>query len=237
MITKEEIRKFRIDNNLTQEEFAEKLSISREMLGLIERGKKNISAATEAKFELLRINFSSNDNKDRKQDNSLNIVKTKNGLEYEELPDGSYLVTVDLIPFEAHARYISDEVDLIGEWEKITFTVKKIGRGKYKAFRHKGYSMFNEDNPGYYDVNNGDVSLCRELGRQHWKDGFDSKRAPYGWVIVTTKNIIHKDITHFDIAKGTIICHSRNPSPEYMDFEWSLNEVREINKIVQVNHN
>jgi transcriptional regulator with XRE-family HTH domain len=163
-------------------------------------------------------------------------VTTKSGLCWEQMTDGSYLVTVDLVPFEAHGRYLSEDPEYYAEWEQITFNVPKMGRGNYLGFKHKGESMFNPDNPGFYDIKQGMKSLARELGRWHWKDGFRRKDAPYGWILITNKNILHKDITAIDLEAGTITCSSRNPDSKYSDFDLELNDVYQIFKIITVNH-
>lgn len=157
-----------------------------------------------------------------------------NGTTYEELSDGSYLATVDLIPFEAHARYLADDTqEHVDDWTKIQFIVDKVGRGNYKGFKTKNDSMFNEENPSFFDTPDGALLYCRELGRQHWQDGFNPKKAPFGWVILTKQNIILKDIIDFDKTTGEITCHSRNTSPEYQDFKLNLNDVYQIFKVIK----
>lgn len=166
-----------------------------------------------------------------------NVISTKNGLSFIENEDGTYLVTVEVLPIDVKMKYLEDGVQDFGEWEKVTFKVDKIGRGNYKGFKHIGYSMFNPDNPGYYDLQDGDISLCRELGKQHWKDGFNPKNAKRGWVILTERGGVHKDIVKYDLEKGVILCRSRNPSPEYPEFEIPINEVYYIYKVITVNQN
>lgn len=168
------------------------------------------------------------------------IIKTKSGNIFEETEDGKYLMTVDLIPVEAFASYIMGNVDEINDWEKITFRVEKIGRGKYFAMKIRGNSMFNIDSPGYYDIKDGDVVLLRELGKHHWKDGFNPRKAPYGWVIAPQASYgepVLKDIVEFDREKGKILCRSRNKSIEYQDFWWDLDKTHSILKVITVNHN
>lgn len=72
--------------------------------------------------------------------------------------------------------------------------------------------------------------LGRELQKHHWKDGFNHTK--YGWIILCKQNIFHKDITDMD-AQGNITLHSRNPSPEYSDFQLNLNNVYQIFKVIK----
>src|SRR5690606_37251127 len=110
----------------------------------------------------------------------------------------------------------------------MTFNVDRIGRGNYKAFIVKGDSM----NGGKInDTPDGAKVLGRELGRHHWKDGFGDTQ--YGYIILCKKNIFHKDITNYNNETGEITCHSRNSSPEYSDFNISLNDCYQIFKVIK----
>lgn len=144
--------------------------------------------------------------------------------------DTGYVIKCEMIPFEAYASYIeayNDEGALEG-FDKVSFNVDKVGHGNYKGFKIKGDSM---NGGGINDTPDGAQVLARELGRQHWKDGF--RTSQYGWIILSTTNIFHKDIIALNKETGTISCHSRNTSPEYADFELNLNEVYQIFKVIK----
>ena len=81
------------------------------------------------------------------------------------------------------------------------------------------------------DTQDGAIVLARELQKHHWKDGF--RDCDYGWILITHHNILFKDIIDFNANTGEITCHSRNPSPEYSDFQLNLNEVYEIFKVIK----
>ncbi|MGB5981090.1 MAG: hypothetical protein WBG46_02995 [Nonlabens sp.] len=159
-----------------------------------------------------------------------NVVTPKNGLTFKEMENGQYTVAVPLIPFEAHAQYLSetDDVHYLEDYEEVTFIVDQVGHGHYKAFSVKGDSM---DGGSIMDTADGAIVLARELLRTHWKDGFRS--TDYGWIIITQHNILFKDILDYDLEQGIITCHSRNPSPEYSDFELSLDEIHQIFKVIK----
>lgn len=238
-----ELRSLRKKFKINQDDLANELGLSRKTIIEYEKLDK-IPDNKEALIVRFFTKFVTSDPSSYKLDNSgvlgailseeePEIIINKNGAVYEPLDGGEYRITVDLVPFEAHARYISDDVQEYGEWERVSFIVDRVGRGNYKGFRHKGDSMFNEDLPSFYDTPNGAMSLCRELGRQHWKDGFNPKGSEYGWVIITNKNILHKDIIALNTDTGDITCHSRNTSPEYSDFTINLNEVKQIFKIIK----
>tara|TARA_R110001606_G_scaffold398025_1_gene576077 strand:+ start:2690 stop:3481 length:792 start_codon:yes stop_codon:yes gene_type:complete len=157
------------------------------------------------------------------------IFKTKAGSIYAENVDGSYTITVPLVPFDAYASYVdvyNDEVVLLKDWEKVSFNVDKIYKGKYLGFKTKGDSM---NGGGLYDTPDKALMLGRELQRHHWKDGFND--CDYGFVIISKYGMMHKDIIGLNLEEGTIKCHSRNRSPEHKDFDLELNEVHQIFKI------
>lgn len=157
-------------------------------------------------------------------------VTNKNGNRFEENSDGSYTITVQEVPFVAYASYVETiERGLTpAEFDEVQFVVDKFAKGNYLAFKVKGDSM----NGGLIDdTPDGASILARELGRQHWIDGFNETK--YGWVIICEQGIFHKDIIGMDKENGTITCHSRNKSPEYSDFELELNRVKQIFKVIK----
>jgi hypothetical protein len=137
---------------------------------------------------------------------------------------------VPILPFEAYAKYLDDhnEAGFFDEFEKVTFAVDKIGKGNYLGFRISGDSM----NGGKIDdTPDKAIVLGRELQKSLWMSGFHESQ--HGWIILTNKNILFKDIVAFDKEKATIVCHSRNSSPEYCDFPLSLNDVYQIFKVIK----
>ncbi|MHC0442356.1 LexA family transcriptional regulator [Flavobacterium sp. 3-210] len=159
-----------------------------------------------------------------------NIIENNNGNKFKELENGKYIMTVPLVPAKAYATYISEccEGDYIDGFNEVNFYVDQYARGNYVAFEIKGDSM---DNGGLYDNPEGCITLCRELNRQHWKDGF--RDSQYGWIIVHKDTIVCKDIVDQDLLNGTITCHSRNTSPEFQDFTIELNDVKQIFKVIK----
>lgn len=160
------------------------------------------------------------------------LITNKSGNTYRQLYDGSYSIDIKVVPFSAYAKYVSEysntDAELFGDWETITFIVDKIGRGNYLGFRVNGDSM---NGGSIDDTPDKAIVLSRELGRQHWKDGF--KPTKHGWIIITKDNILFKDILGINYDEGNIICHSRNTSPEYCDFEYPMNDVKQIFKVIK----
>ena len=231
------LKEFRDINQMTREDQAEILGITLDTLNTWEYRNKKIPKSKElyvknilntyVKKEI--VNYSEDDIKNLLINEPSEIFKTKSGTVYTENADGSFILTVPLVPFEAYASYVEtfqDEVAVLDDWQKVSFQVDKIYKGKYLGFKTKGDSM---NGGGLYDTPDGALMLGRELGRHLWKDGFHDN--DYGFVIISKYGMMHKDITNLDLENGTITCHSRNPSPEYRDFDLELNEVYQIFKI------
>lgn len=160
----------------------------------------------------------------------VSYIQNKNGLKYEELPNGKFRVKVPKVPFCAYASFIEvfeDEYDQYQSFDYTYFVVDHPGKGNYIAFTTKNDSMNGgnlNDTPGEAEV------LGRELQRHHWIDGF--KTTEYGWIIVSYQGMMHKDIEGPD-GEGNILCKSRNPSPEFPEFKLKLEEIHSIWKVIK----
>ena len=77
---------------------------------------------------------------------------------------------------------------------------------------------------------------CRELQRKDWTSKLRINDFPY-WVIATTESNypLLKQITHHNVEKGIITCHSLNDGPEYQDFDLHLNNVTALFYVIDVN--
>lgn len=157
-------------------------------------------------------------------------ITNTNGNKFTELPDGTYDIEVKELPFMAYASF-SESLESGMAYEDFNtamFNVDRVGKGHYMAFTVKGESM----NGGkIYDTPDGAKVLGREVGKHLWKSGFHQN--DYGFIILCTENIFHKDIVGFDSETGVITCHSRNSSPEYSDFELNLNDCYQIFKVIK----
>lgn len=214
-----DIKEFRKKFKLTQEDLSKITCSSVRAVQSWEQGQRNI---TQSAVRLIEHYI------ENRRTNPEYIINSSGNIFTET--DTGYVIKCEMIPFEAYASYIeayNDEGALEG-FDKVSFNVDKVGHGNYKGFKIKGDSM---NGGGINDTPDGAQVLARELGRQHWKDGF--RTSQYGWIILSTTNIFHKDIIALNKETGTISCHSRNTSPEYADFELNLNEVYQIFKVIK----
>lgn len=156
---------------------------------------------------------------------------TKAGSKFYEMPNGTYMMSVPFVPIKAYAKYVDECIDTYADEaeEQYSFIVPQIGHGRYMAFEIKGDSMDDNSRASLAD---GDIVLGRELSRDLWRNKLHINEFP-NWIIVMDNTILCKQIIDHDVDKGTITCHSLNPSPEYADFTLSFNHIRKMFNIIQ----
>lgn len=228
---KEELINIRTQLDLTQEKFAALAGVSLRTVQYWEEGSNIPKSKHEFLRNLLIKSYNKTDEKPLiVKEQSPEPFINKNGNRFVELKNGKYKIFVKKVPVKAFGSYLSDfqNVRFLDDLEEVSFTVDQIGKGKYMCFEVEGESM----NGGKLDDTPEDAELlCRELGRQHWKDGFrDSK---YGWVIVHKQTVLFKDIKDFNKKTGEIVCSSRSGLPNHPDFTINLDDVLQILKVIK----
>lgn len=73
-------------------------------------------------------------------------------------------------------------------------------------------------------IKEGDALLCRELPIVDWKEKLHYKRSLF--IIVHADGCVCKQITHQDMKKGILTCHSFNTM--YKDFTLKFNDVYQL---------
>ena len=168
-----------------------------------------------------------------KQDENKEVpyLVTNSGTKYYDLENGQYRMVVPFVPVNAYAGYLDEYkgVEFVDSLSERDFYVRELHYGKYFAFEIKGDSM---DDDSKRSISDRDVVLARELGRDHWKDGLRIKDYA-AWIIILKNNILCKQIIDQDLDKGTITCHSLNPSPEYCDFVLKLDDIHQLFNIIR----
>ncbi len=231
-----ELKNKREKAGLTQKELADKVGKSMRTIITWEKSEK----LSHSQIALVNSALNTSENtspSNIKVSEPREIFNTKSGNNIEELPNGKFLLTVPLVPYKAHATYISEftDVEFIQDLTKVSFIVDRVPRGKYQAFEIINDSMNDgtlDREPSRNAILSGDIVLGRELGKQHWKSKLNTNGYPY-WIIVTHHNIICKEIIKHDVEKGIITCHSLNNSPEFQDFELKLDECHQLFNIVK----
>lgn len=240
------IKELRKQHGHSQSDLAAILGVSLRTIQNYESGdvdvpRKNLDKIAQHYNVSVAHLFSINDSEDISSNIQVNepleIFKTKSGNNIEELASGKYLLTVPMVPFKAHATYISEfqDAEYISDLTKVSFIVDRVPRGKYMAFEIQNDSMNDstlEHGPSRDAILNGDIVLGRELGKQHWTSKLNTNGYPY-WIIVHKDTIVCKQITHHDTVNGVITCHSLNNSPEFQDFQLKLDECYQLFNIIK----
>ncbi len=206
------IKKYRDDNNLSQEEFADVIGVSLRTVQNYESGAK----IPKSKNEILRRVLSQPYSKPQKSEGII--------VNYQELTT----MFVPLVNQYAYAGYLSGFADqeYMEELPTMPWAGEREHKGDYICIEVKGDSMEDGTINSYLE---GDILLCRNVKRDYWK----SKLHIHQWDFV----IIHKDrgicikrIIKHDVESGTLTLHSLNDY--YDDFEVSLNDVQQIFNVV-----
>lgn len=162
-------------------------------------------------------------------------IFNKNGNSFVEISEGVYMMKIPLMEVAAQAGFADNYQDIefisnINDFH--TIITKEIHKGKYVAFRVQNESMNNGKSNA---ILSGDIVTGRELQQIHWRDKLRYRKFPY-WIIATKDSSMPllKEIINHDVEKGIITCHSLNESPEYSDFELSLNNVTALFYVVDV---
>lgn len=224
-----ELKELREKAGLTQEALAKELQVSSKTIsnwetGDIPRTKQPWIREFLENYSKKRVSIGNVMASDASE-----ILTNKNGNVFE-LQNGKFRMFVKQVPVKAFGSYLSDyqDPDFFESLEEVEFTVSHLGRGNYISFEVKGDSM----NGGKIDdTKDGADLLCRELGRQHWKDGF--RDSPLGWVIVHKDTVVFKDIKSVDMETGDMVLSSRSGLPQHPDFTVNMNDVRQIWKVIK----
>ncbi|WP_456437361.1 helix-turn-helix domain-containing protein [Psychroserpens sp.] len=235
-----DLRKLRVKKGWTQQELGDKAGLTKRTIINYEQSE-NIPKSKANIFHFIFLDTFLDDENDTPEQIRVNdpseVYPTKSGNIIEELQNGKYLLTVAMVPFRAHATYISEfqDADYISDFSKVSFIVDRVPRGKYRAFEIKNDSMNDatlEKLASRDAILDGDIVLGRELGKQHWTSKLNTNGYPY-WIIVHKDTIVCKEIINHDVEKGIITCHSLNSSPEFQDFDLKLDECHQLFNIIK----
>lgn len=164
----------------------------------------------------------------------LEYLENNNSNSFLKLENGQYLMTMPLADYDIQAGFLDvyQDIEQLKELGKHSIIVDNPVKGRYIAFRVKGDSM---DSGRTHAITERSIVTTRELGRQNWTSKLRFKDFPL-WVIYTTQSRMPllKMIVDHNTDTGVIRCHSLNESPEYVDFDLSLNDVQALFYVIDV---
>lgn len=139
---------------------------------------------------------------------------------------------VPLVTHRAQAGFLSGwgDEEYMEELPKVPWEVDKEYKGRYVTFEVAGDSMESDTNPRE-SIFEGDLLLCREVQRVHWKNKLHIHK--WDFVIVhREQGILVKRIKQHVTGNGTLILESLNPY--YEDFSVEMDDLIAIFNIVDI---
>lgn len=236
-----DLKALRENSGLTQKELSEKLGITTRTIinweggGVIPKGKRELLQRFFENFTSGQSeSFHVTENIPVRDAFELAEFENNNANLFSALPNGQYVMTMPLAEIRIQAGLLDhyQDLDYFKDLEQHSIIVEKPARGRYMAFRVSGDSM---DDGSKDSIPAGYIVSTRELQRHHWTSKLRFKDYRF-WVIYTTQSRMPllKEIVGHDVEKGIITCHSLNDSPEYTDFELSLNDVKMLFYVIDI---
>lgn len=214
-MTANEIVAYRKKYNLTQQQFADLVGVSKNTISNYEGG----GVIPKSKIPILQNVLSSIPNNGSDEHFVRNEVKPKAYSTHLE---------VRLVTNKARGGYTDSYYadEYLKDLPVVLVEADREYKGKYLAFEVDGDSM----EPEYYA---GDIVICREVKRDLWQYKLHYK--DYDFVIAHgTKGIMLKEITDHNTETGEIVCHSlNNDYGKHEDFVLNLKEVSFLYNIVE----
>ncbi len=139
-------------------------------------------------------------------------------------------MNVPLVHVKAKCGYLSGmgDAEYIEALPTMPVIVDKAYHGTYRLFEADGDSM---DDGSRSSICDKDIVLAREVGRELWR----SKLHIDNWYFVIVhrlEGIAIKKITHHDVERGVIVCHSLNPL--FPDYAVPLDDVLELFNVIKI---
>lgn len=218
------IKLLRKINNLTQEEFADKINITRSQVGSYEEGRAEPRLSTISKIakyfsvkieSLLNVDFENYLNDDK----NFNIhdvdVEGKNMRILAIAVDNDNNEAITLVSEKARAGYLSgySDPEYISELPKFNLPVVEISSNKtYRAFQIYGDSML--------PIESGTYIISEYI--DNWYDIQTDKT----YVLITKDGMVYKRVIERINEQGELTLKSDNP--EYTTYKININDVFEI---------
>lgn len=227
------IKSIRISLKLKQQEFADLVGVSKSAIQKWESGERSpdeiqIQKLTEIENGITKAHSMITDAFEMAE------FENNNANLFSALPNGQYVMTMPLAEIKIQAGLLDhyQDLDYFKDLEQHSIIVEKPARGRYMAFRVSGDSM---DDGSKDSIPAGYIVSTRELQQHHWTSKLRFKDYRF-WVIYTTQSRMPllKEIVDHDVNNATITCHSLNDSPEYTDFELSLNDVKMLFYVIDI---
>lgn len=160
---------------------------------------------------------------------------TTAGAIFQELSTGKFLMSVPVVNIKARAGFAGGgygDPEFVESLPKKSIEVESVHKGDYLWFDIDGDSM----NDGTIEnaIPSGSSVLTRNIKMDLWRSQFHYKQYKSFVIVHKTDGIFCKAITHHDVEKGIITCHSINPNKRmYPDFTVYLDDCLQIRNVLR----
>ncbi|NAY91575.1 helix-turn-helix domain-containing protein [Muricauda sp. JGD-17] len=220
---------------MSQTDLANQIGVSLRTIQLYEKKNANIPIKNLTKiaeyFEMTIAELYLREVNDMDENYIRKQPFIKHGSVFYPLDHGKYLVMVPLVLMEQHGSYLEKlEMETAKKTPfQIGFVVDFLEDATYMAFEIAGDAMNNQ---GVEAIPNKAIALGVEIKKGAL--GTDNTEMwNKSYVLVCKDRIICKDIIGYDKNRETVQCHNLNTSPEYKDFDLSLNDILQVFRIVK----
>lgn len=228
------IKQLRRKKNISQTELGKQIGVSLRTIQLYERKDANIPIKNLTKiaefFGLTIAELYMREVNDMGEAYTKRQPFTKHNSVFYPLDQGKHLVMAPLVLVEHQEKYIQNVMaEKVSNPFQAGFVIDFLADNPHRIFEVSGDSM----NDGTSEsIPNGAFVLGLELKKESFvRSNETSWNLPY--VIITANRIICKWLTGYNKKNKTLTCHNLNTSPEYQDFDLTLDEVFQVFKVVK----
>ena len=227
------IKQLRRKNDISQSQLGEEIGVSLRTIQLYERKDANIPIKNLTKiaeyFGLTIAELYMHEVNDMGEAYTKRQPFTKHGSVFYPLEHGKYLVMAPLILVEWQKEYIENlRKDNFSNPFQGGFIIDFLNEEPHRIFEVSGDSM-NDSSAG--SIPNKAYVLGLEIKKESLTRNETLWRQSY--ILVCADRIICKRLTGYNKEKRTLVCHNLNTSPEFQDFELSLEDVLQVFRIVK----
>ncbi|MBS9461189.1 helix-turn-helix transcriptional regulator [Flagellimonas sp. 389] len=229
------IKHLRSKKNMSQSDLAKEIGVSLRTIQLYEKKNANIPIKNLTKiaafFDLSIAELYLQEVNESEVTYTKRQPFTKKGSVFYPLDHGKHLVMVPLVLTEYQKAFLDDLAENAQDNDTFQtgFIVDFLPEENLRAFEITGDSM----NDGSIDaIPNKAVVLGLKL-KNNQLVKTDGTLWNTAYMLVCKDRIICKWVTGIDSGKKTMYCQNLNKSPEYQDFELSLEDVLQVYKVVK----
>ncbi|WP_222982801.1 helix-turn-helix domain-containing protein [Flagellimonas meishanensis] len=229
------IKQLRRKKNISQTDLAREIGVSLRTIQLYEKKDANIPIKNLTRiadyFELTIAELYLHEVNDMGESYIRKQPFTKYGSVFYPLDHGKYLIMAPLVLMEQYSGYLEKlKTDTSKKTPfQIGFVIDFLEDQRYTAFEIAGDSM---NDLGFEAIPNKAIVLGLGLEKETFTKDMDDLWYK-SYVLVCQDRIICKQVVGYNNNNGTIKCHNLNTSPEYKDFELSLNDVLQVFKVIK----